>query len=42
MAELHAIRDLLPSYALGCLEAAEDRAVREHLAMCPSCRRELE
>jgi anti-sigma-K factor RskA len=37
----HPTRDLLPGYALGCLEAAEERLVREHLEECDACRREL-
>jgi anti-sigma-K factor RskA len=37
-----AIRELLPGYALDCLEAEEEKAVREHLASCESCRERLE
>ena len=37
----HPTRELLPGYALGCLEATEERAVREHLAGCEACRDEL-
>jgi anti-sigma-K factor RskA len=35
------IGDLLPGYALGCLDAEEERAAREHLAGCAQCREEL-
>lgn len=38
--ELHAI-ELLPAYALGCLDAEEGTQVAEHLAVCPMCRAEL-
>jgi anti-sigma-K factor RskA len=38
----HAIRDLLPGYALGCLDAEDERAVTSHLPRCPVCRTELE
>jgi anti-sigma-K factor RskA len=37
----HPTRELLPGYALGCLEAAEEREVRDHLAGCQACREEL-
>ena len=37
----HPTRELLPGYALGCLEAAEERAVLDHLAGCEACRSEL-
>jgi anti-sigma-K factor RskA len=37
----HPTRELLPGYALGCLEAAEEREVRAHIAVCPACRDEL-
>jgi anti-sigma-K factor RskA len=33
--------DLLPAYAIGCLEKAEADRVAEHLAGCPTCRAEL-
>lgn len=33
--------DLLPGYALGCLDEAETRVVSAHLAMCATCRTEL-
>ncbi len=42
MSDHDAIRELLPGYALGCLEAEEERAVREHLAGCQACRQRLE
>jgi anti-sigma-K factor RskA len=38
----HAARELLPGFVLGSLEPAEERAVREHVAVCDSCRREME
>jgi anti-sigma-K factor RskA len=38
----HAVRDLLPGYALGCLDPEEKRAVAVHLTRCPACRAELE
>jgi anti-sigma-K factor RskA len=38
--EAHVL-ELLPAYALGALEAAEARAVAEHVAGCTLCRREL-
>ncbi len=34
--------DLLPAFAIGCLDEGEALMVREHLAGCPSCRKELE
>jgi anti-sigma-K factor RskA len=34
--------DLLPAYALGCLDREEDLRVAEHLATCGMCRGELE
>lgn len=39
--ELHVI-ELLPAYALGCLDEGEAARVSEHLARCPDCRRELQ
>lgn len=36
------VYELLPGYALGCLEAAEERQVAEHLQGCEHCRAELE
>jgi anti-sigma-K factor RskA len=36
------VYDLLPGFALGCLDAPEARQVREHLAICEQCRAELE
>jgi anti-sigma-K factor RskA len=37
----HSVRDLLPGYSLGILEEEEKNAVREHVAVCASCRAEL-
>jgi anti-sigma-K factor RskA len=34
--------DLLPAYALDCLDDAEARTLAGHLALCALCRRELE
>ena len=34
--------DLLPAYALGCLDREDDLHVAEHLAACRKCRGELE
>jgi anti-sigma-K factor RskA len=34
--------DLLPAYALDCLDEAEVRSVAGHLAACPLCQAELE
>ncbi|MCB8989303.1 MAG: anti-sigma factor [Ardenticatenaceae bacterium] len=40
--ETHAhILDLLPAYALGCLDADEAAEVATHLASCAACRQEL-
>jgi anti-sigma-K factor RskA len=39
--ELHVI-ELLPAYALGCLEEAEAAQVAEHTAQCAACRAELQ
>lgn len=36
------VRDLAPAYLLGALEAVEEAAVSEHLAMCPEAHAELE
>jgi anti-sigma-K factor RskA len=36
------IFDLLPAYALGCLDREDDLRVGEHLAVCKVCRNELE
>lgn len=36
------VYDLLPGYALGCLDAPEARQVTEHLTGCEHCRAELE
>jgi anti-sigma-K factor RskA len=41
MSDHRAIRELLPGYALGCLDAEEGNAVREHLGSCESCREML-
>jgi anti-sigma-K factor RskA len=35
------IADLLPGFALGSLDIEDERGVREHLAGCTLCRREL-
>jgi len=35
------IRDLAPAFALGALDADQDRAVREHLATCPEAHDEV-
>ncbi|HEC23030.1 MAG TPA: hypothetical protein ENI95_08945 [Chloroflexi bacterium] len=35
------ILDLLPAYALGCLDEDEKALVAEHLAVCSACREEL-
>jgi anti-sigma-K factor RskA len=35
------VYDLLPGYALGCLDAPEEGQVAEHLASCEHCRAEL-
>jgi hypothetical protein len=35
------VRELAPAFALGALEAGEERAVREHLASCPEIHDEL-
>lgn len=36
------IRDLAPAFVLGALDAAEDAAVRAHLASCPQAHEEIE
>ncbi len=36
------VRDLLPIYALGCLDEREKALVAEHLATCAACRAELQ
>jgi anti-sigma-K factor RskA len=41
MSDEHAVRGLLPGYALGILEDREKNEVREHVAGCASCRAEL-
>ncbi len=35
------VKELLPGYALGCLDADERQTVEEHLAACLECQREL-
>ena len=40
MPEEH-VTDLLPGYALGCLDASENSQVNEHLAGCEQCQVEL-
>ena len=42
MSDDHAIRDLLPGHALGCLDPEEAAAVKEHLSSCAACREELQ
>jgi anti-sigma-K factor RskA len=34
-------KELIPSHALSALDAAEERALKDHLATCAECRREL-
>ncbi len=41
MSDDHGVRELLPGFALGCLDPGDVKAVREHLASCDSCRQEL-
>jgi anti-sigma-K factor RskA len=41
MSENHEVRDLIPGYALGCLDPEDETTVRAHLEACESCRREL-
>ena len=36
------VSDLLPGYALGCLDPADETRVSDHLATCASCRTELQ
>lgn len=36
------VYELLPGYALGCLDASEARQVSEHLRRCEHCRAELQ
>jgi anti-sigma-K factor RskA len=40
MPEEH-VYDLLPGFALGCLDASEENQVIEHLALCERCQAEL-
>jgi anti-sigma-K factor RskA len=42
MSDEHAIRDLLPGHALGCLDSHDALAVERHLPGCPACQGELE
>jgi len=42
MASQEHVIDLLPAYALGCLEEAEAARVAEHTAQCAACRAELQ
>jgi anti-sigma-K factor RskA len=42
MSDDHAIRDLLPGFALGCLDSHETLAVERHLPGCPACKAEVE
>ncbi len=42
MSDETTIRDLLPGYALGCLDPEDERFVSAHLPGCPACREELE
>lgn len=42
MSDETTIRDLIPGYALGCLDPEDERAVSAHLPGCPACREELE
>jgi anti-sigma-K factor RskA len=37
MSDHQAIRELLPGYALGCLDAEETKSVQAHLASCAAC-----
>jgi anti-sigma-K factor RskA len=39
--EMHVV-ELLPAYALDCLDEAETTTVSEHLARCPACRAEFQ
>jgi anti-sigma-K factor RskA len=41
MSEHDEIGELLPGYALGCLDAEDEAAARAHLEECASCREEL-
>lgn len=41
MIEQHVL-DLLPGYALDCLDVEEEMQVAEHLAVCSTCRQKLE
>jgi anti-sigma-K factor RskA len=41
MKDDHAIRDLLPAYALGSLDTDDAAQVRGHIARCRACREEL-
>jgi len=37
MSDHHVIRELLPGYALGCLDTEEEKAVQTHLVNCETC-----
>jgi len=41
MTDEHSILELLPGYALGCLDPEDERRVKSHLSGCATCRREL-
>jgi len=41
MSDHQAIRDLLPGYALGCLDAEEAKSVQAHLTGCAACSQTL-
>jgi anti-sigma-K factor RskA len=41
MSDHQGIRDLLPGYALGCLDAEEAKSVQAHLTGCAPCRQTL-
>jgi len=41
MSESHPVRNLLPAYALGILDAQEKRQVAAHIELCDACREEL-
>ena len=39
--QTHPYEDDIPAFALGALDTEEALRVKEHLARCPSCRREV-
>jgi anti-sigma-K factor RskA len=41
MSDEQHVLDLIPAYALGCLDGGDLAAVKGHLASCESCRQEL-